>query len=727
MHKKNSTNFSGKILITISVLLLVSVLLSCGCGAREPVKQGSSEVKTPPAAVTPKPSADVEKASTDVILVKSPSSINFFGWKGASDFENAAVVLKKLGINFEIISDTDLGKKIPPCKIIVLANARCLNMGAMKNIREFSKNGGKVFATYMSGYRDQNNELPGKENNFIIADVYGVDFSQWVSNPTRCEYMQYGKNRVQLGRNQAMLVKPSEGSAVEAVWLKPDGSQETEGGLNLPAIVINKNRNCVYCSEDLFAPENSDSAVVLSIIAELFEKLEPGVVKAKINSADRSIKPEFVIPSEITDTVKPAGPVIRAWLGNQYPALYISCADDLVISSDNLEKIKKDNDGGVYTKKTASIPVRKNDLVYFMPVSVADKAPYINIYDSKNKLVARSVSMIRVKHKSGFSPIKLVDLNKNGTYSFSAYRGNLEFSPAGTGLMKIVNELTLDEYVAGVVPREVPSSYPDEALNAMAVVARTFAANSMGRHKDEGADVCNTVHCQVYGGVMGEALSTDKAVTSTAGEMILSGGKPAFTTFHSTCGGYGADLDSAWGGTQPYLVGGFDGPGEYGRDLSDEKTFRDFIDNPPACYCSKSGRFRWTQTYNEKDLQKAFGESLGKTVGRGALDTGRIRNLTITKRAKDGRALNLEIICDAGVFNVEKDKMRWLTNGGKIGTGGLPSTLLYIKKDGDKFIIKGAGWGHGVGMCQEGAKGMALAGKKYREIILHYYPGTEIK
>jgi stage II sporulation protein D len=602
-----------------------------------------------------------------------------------------------------------------------------MKIDALKNIREFNKQGGKVFATYMSGYRDQNNELPGKENNFILADVYGVDFYQWVQNPARCEYMQYDKNRVQLGRNQAMLVKPGKDVQVEAQWLQSDGTPEMSGDTALPAIIYNPVKGSVYCSEDLFAPENSDSPAVLAIIGDLLEKLEPGIVKKKITSGDKTIKPEFAIPEEIENSVKPAGMNIRAWLGNQYPALYLICSDPVILSSDSLDRVKKTSDGEVYPGRITSIDVKAGELIYIMPVSVVGKSPYINIYDNKNRLFARCGSILHIDHKTGNSPVKLIDLNRNSTYSFSAYRGNLEMSALDTGKMKIVNQLTLDEYVAGVVPREVPSSYPGEALKAMAVVARTFAANSMGRHKDIGADVCNTVHCQVYGGVMGEALSTDKAVAATAGEMILSGGKPAFTTFHSTCGGYGADMNSAWGGGQPYLTGGFDGPGKYNKDLSDEKTFRDFIDNPPDCYCKKSGRFRWTETYSDKDMEKALDESLGKTLGRGAMDIGRLRNLEITKRAKDGRALVLEIVSDAGVFTVEKDKMRWLTTGGMIGTGGLPSTLFYLKKEGDKYIFKGAGWGHGVGMCQEGAKGMALSGKKYKEIIMHYYPGTDVK
>ena len=96
------------------------------------------------------------------------------------------------------------------------------------------------------------------------------------------------------------------------------------------------------------------------------------------------------------------------------------------------------------------------------------------------------------------------------------------------------------------------------------------------------------------------------------------------------------------------------------------------------------------------------------------------------RRSPSGRALQLAVVTSLGSFTLSHDQMRWMVGGGKINPSGLRSTLFYIEPSPEKIAFVGGGWGHGVGLCQEGAQGRALAGQDYLEIISHYYPGCEV-
>jgi stage II sporulation protein D len=276
----------------------------------------------------------------------------------------------------------------------------------------------------------------------------------------------------------------------------------------------------------------------------------------------------------------------------------------------------------------------------------------------------------------------------------------------------------------------MPASYPNEALKAMAVIARTFSTNlkDTGKHKKDGFNVCDTIHCQVYGGVLNERESSNKAVSETSGIIATYNGKPAFTTFHAVCGGFGANVTSVWSG-QPYsfLTGGFDGSGDFSKNLSKETDFKDFINSPPNCYCMKAGRFRWTEKYKKSELESCLSQSIKPLtgMGTGTMNIGKLQTVRITERTPDGRAQTMEVVTSTGTYKILKDKMRWITTGGKISTAGLPSTFFYIEENQD-ITFKGGGWGHGVGLCQEGARGLAESGKNFEDIIKHYYKGVTL-
>lgn len=714
-----------KLFTTLFIFFMIILSLfftQTGCKA-----QGSGE-KSPPIAASPGEPAPATKVY-EVLIVKSPGSLNFGGWKGEMELKGAEAALYRLGIDYAYIEESELKSGELPCKILLLPNTRCMTADSLEGIRKYVQNGGKLFATYMSAYRDENNMLPLKKNNFLISDVYGVDFNQWVQAPSRCEFISPAGSQkpIALGRNQAMLVKPAAKTETLAVWLNSDNSAEKVAGNAAAAVTFNPQNNTIYCGEDLFAPENSESAPVLEYIGTLFEKLEPGIVKKKPDKKT-AIQPSFNIPDEVIKAVKPAGETILAGIGKKIASTGILCRGEMNLTSDDkLYTVKISPSGETYMKETLVLPVKAGEMLKLDTISVYGKDPYINIYNPQKKLIARCFSTLKVRNVEGGFPIKLINLKNNGTYSFMAYRGELQFTPQSSEGSKLVNKLSMDEYLCGVIAKEMPSIYPEEALKAMAVVARTFAESSRRKHKSEGYDICDSVHCQVYEGVMGERLSTDKAVAGTSGEMIYYGGKPAPTTFHSTCGGYGADASSVWGSSDPVLAAGFDGVGNWKADLSDEKEFKKFIDDPPLCYCSKSGRFRWERKFTKDGLKQLLDRSLGPLEGRPAYDTGKLYSINITKRSTDGRAQMLEVVTSSGTYRIEKDKIRWIISDGKISTGGLSSTLFYITSDDKGYTFTGGGWGHGVGMCQEGARGMAEMGTKYPDIVKHYYRGVTLK
>jgi stage II sporulation protein D len=161
-------------------------------------------------------------------------------------------------------------------------------------------------------------------------------------------------------------------------------------------------------------------------------------------------------------------------------------------------------------------------------------------------------------------------------------------------------------------------------------------------------------------------------------------------------------------------------------NLQDETVLRRFLDSPPAAYCGKSGRFRWKERFSRAELREKLAKGLEGTLGNDFHGLPELTCLKVLSRTPRGRVQRLEIRSGRQAYTVSGDAIRWLWSAGKIGTGGLQSTLFYLLEEKDAVTIVGGGWGHGIGLCQQGAAGRAEAGQKYPEIIAHYYPGTRL-
>ncbi|MDI6756757.1 MAG: SpoIID/LytB domain-containing protein [Endomicrobiia bacterium] len=304
---------------------------------------------------------------------------------------------------------------------------------------------------------------------------------------------------------------------------------------------------------------------------------------------------------------------------------------------------------------------------------------------------------IIIDGKSYSSPLRITPAASDDTVRINGknYRDSIVVSADGGARMTVVNELGIDNYVRGVLAAEMSPDWPQEALKAQAVAARGFVWRNAGRHAKDGFDVCATVHCQVYIGASGERPSTDKAVFDTAGEILLdNNGAPANTVFHASCGGHTEEPSNVWDvASSPiaYLVA---------RKCS---------------YCDWYKHYTWSSQIEESFIRARL-NAAGYKVGN-------IRALEITGRNVSGRARFIRVIHSGGALAIRAGKFRLAVDSWKMKSTKI--TAIVRKKD--SFEFRGYGWGHGVGMCQAGAKGMADAGRTYRDILGFYYPGTYIK
>lgn len=286
------------------------------------------------------------------------------------------------------------------------------------------------------------------------------------------------------------------------------------------------------------------------------------------------------------------------------------------------------------------------------------------------------------------------------------------------GSLVAANAVPEDKLLAGLVPAEMYPDSPQAALEAQAIAARTELLQKIGRRNlTDPFLLCSTQQCQVYGGAGKEDPRTTKAVEATRGIVMLrDGGGMVDVRYSASCGGHTEDNEAIWGGdADPSLRGRTDDP-KAGISRVTDDNLDAFLDGGKDAWCNQGklvkGRFRWTERMRADELSTRIAVEYP--------EIGRIKGLTAKQRGVSGRIGVLTLKGEKGAVDVTGDlHIRRLL-------GGLKSTLFEIKKDGDVFEFRGAGFGHGVGMCQMGAIGMASAGKARDKILGHYYRGTHL-
>lgn len=318
---------------------------------------------------------------------------------------------------------------------------------------------------------------------------------------------------------------------------------------------------------------------------------------------------------------------------------------------------------------------------------VVDSAPnnIVNIASSPNGLILNS-------REIGSSMLEVKDISKDEVeFLGNKYRGRLLIRAERDNTLIVTNQVGVEDYLKGVLSKEISPSWPMDALKAQAIVARTYALTERLKNKDKIYHIRDNIMNQVYGGKGSETETTTMAVDLTKNEVIYYKDNIATVFYHSICGGHTEDARNVWSDVNfPYLRG-------------------------VRCnYDKDAPGYNWDFRISLEDVNSII-------PGEG--DKDEIVKVKLTKVTPRGRVLSLGFIKRYGhSLIITANELRRLLSYNKI-----KSTWFNIRRYGGELVFKGKGVGHGVGLCQWGARGMALKGYNFKDIIRHYFPNTYIK
>lgn len=430
------------------------------------------------------------------------------------------------------------------------------------------------------------------------------------------------------------------------------------------------------------------------------------------------------------------------------------------VAPKNIRVILKNNDQNTIFHDVVQFTSSQDYNVYFGDKVKEYKAGQIITIRPSSKMLKENRMTLEPKAKE--SKMQLLSLTRAS--GVPEYRGKIEIRKNKEGLT-IVNELSIEEYLYSVLPSEMPTSYGLEALQVQAICARSYAYtqltnNSYGKY---GAHVDDSVSYQVYNNT-GEYKITNQAVDETRGLVMEYKGDIISAYYFSTSSGHTSSAVDVWMGAKdiPYLEGKFQTIDENKEiNLSNEKDFRAFIkNNNMKTYDSEYAWYRWKVTIDAKDLKRVIDRKLmerynanpdliqtlqkDNTYRSVPINTvGDVRKIRFTKRGTGGIVTEIIIEGNKNTIKVKTEyNIRTLLapqystvirqDESKVdGLSMLPSGYIIIDHtDNEKTLesvnITGGGYGHGVGMSQNGVKTMVSHGKTYEEILKHYYPGINI-
>ena len=313
------------------------------------------------------------------------------------------------------------------------------------------------------------------------------------------------------------------------------------------------------------------------------------------------------------------------------------------------------------------------------------------------------------------------------------YEGVLTIHPGADGGLDALLRLPAEEYLRGVVPSEIGGDSPAEALKAQAVAARseTLTALTERTYAGQDFDICADVECQVFSGLNKRTDATDAAIAATRGIVLTYDGRPIPAYYASNSGGFTEDIRNVWPRRDrqiPCYQGSFDGPGEAPTNLHTEDGVRVWVESRPEVFSNPDfhpGLPGWTHK-NFRWEVSVTGEELGAMVAR-RQDIGAITAIEPLGRGHSGRLTAVRMVGTTDSLEVGPElAIR------RLWEPPLKSAAFVVdastSDDGatTTFTIKGAGYGHGVGMCQTGAIARALSGQDFRAILLHYYTEAEL-
>jgi len=340
-------------------------------------------------------------------------------------------------------------------------------------------------------------------------------------------------------------------------------------------------------------------------------------------------------------------------------------------------------------------------------------------YSSRAVTVANQYGLLTVtgnrgeEIKSDLDEVNILPRGNNNRISLSnkKYRGIIKILPTG-GNIQLINIVYMEDYLRGVVPPEIGRRSEDEveAVKAQAVAARTYAMAHLKQYPNAPYDMKSSIIDQVYEGVSVEQKEINRAIDLTTGFVATFEDKFINAYYHSTCGGTTDNIDHVWDRKEvPYL-----------KATADSGA------------CSWSKYYNWKETFTVGQLRGRIEQYLSGDRGRD-LRLGQIEDIIIKERTPGGRVARLAIRTSNDVFRFTKDRIRWVIGRTSNPDLILPSDRFDVRINRDNkgviksVIFEGSGYGHGVGMCQCGAIGLAREGWAYDDILRKYYIGIDVK
>lgn len=351
-----------------------------------------------------------------------------------------------------------------------------------------------------------------------------------------------------------------------------------------------------------------------------------------------------------------------------YPsALHASVKKEITVRIFSKYAVRTVEISGKFNIQTRGIAKKSKP---FTACVIQTKSSMLTIQCGAEKFHAAMMSFVSLQK---FTAVKILSLKRIYRGSFAVYAEN--------GRLILLNKISVEDYLPGVLGGEMPFA-SNEALKAQAVVSRTWIYANL--HNHETYDFCDLTHCQVYMGAAGESKLSWQSVKKTSGIILtlLRSGQPARVYYHSTCGGKTTNV-----------IGGH---AQEGLSVADD-----------GANCSASPHYEWKFFMTRNNLEKIFHKA--------------VEDIGIVKKDASGRAL--EMLLKTKNNSVKMTAWQFYRKLGKsTGWNKLKSTYFTVSRYKDSFIFKGKGLGHGAGLCQWGAFGLAKQGKNYVEILKHYFP-----
>lgn len=412
-------------------------------------------------------------------------------------------------------------------------------------------------------------------------------------------------------------------------------------------------------------------------------------------SAQGTIRLELVTPqvSIATTPDKSTAIWLQRTLLHHFPTRVVSVGERYALTL-----LERDEEI-IWTTETVFVPAKAADF----PLRLAMTMPDATV---------RYLSDTSVRFAGSGQPVRVGE---------ASFRGSVVFNPNRRGLLTSINVLPLEDYLLGVVPNEMPAGWPLEALKAQALAARSYAVRQRNRHGQDGFDLCSTVHCQAYGGKGSEHPRSSQAVVATSGQVITFDGAVIDAVYHAHAGGHTRDSEHVWGGVAPYLRGVAipeEPPltwthrvavGEFERRLRGRQVNVAHVTDVRVAEHADVGHVRSVRVTSLLGAVEISGSDL-----RAALDRAQMRSTKFDILMLDRFRRPFRTALMPRPFVLELGRL------GGVYHGLLPAQPTSVE-------ITGSGFGHGVGMSQWGAFGLAQAGVDYQGIIRRFYRGVTIR